>query len=104
MDTFTLEHILFSITVLGAFGSLIAIVIKIGELKATTNDNITQLKKDVADIKEHDKTQDKEICDIKQTNLQAIHRVESLLVEVSTKINMLMQLTGFFDKDGCKRD
>lgn len=104
MDTFTLEHILFSITVLGAFGSLIAIVIKIGELKAYTNDAIVQLKKDVANIEEHNKTQDKEISDIKQTNLQAIHRVESLLVEVSTKINMLMQLTGFFDKDGCKRD
>ena len=103
MNEFTMEHILFSITVLGFVGSLIALFIKIGEIKTTITDRLVALEVRADKIEEHNKEQDGEISNIKQTNLQAIHRVESLLVEVSTKINMLMELSGLF-KDGYKRD
>lgn len=103
-NLFSMEHILFSITVIGFVGSLIALFIKIGEIKTTIADKIVALETRVDKIESHNKEQDGTISKIKETNSEAIRRVESLLIEVSTKINLLMELSGLFKNNEHKRN
>lgn len=68
--------------------------IKIGEIKTNATKDIEKLQEDVKNIEEHEGIQDKKIEDIKTKNDIAVNRIEGLLIEVKTKLEMLLQ-SGF---------
>lgn len=97
--------------------SFIAGAIKIGEVKTNIQKDVEKTQKDVeqirkdfdeqqAEFKEYKKEHKKEIDELyrdmeklRNENSQNTTRVETLLIEVKTKLNLLMQVSGIFKPD-----
>jgi hypothetical protein len=93
-----LEQVIQIISILTFLGTSIVFFIKLGELKTSYAKDIEQLQHDVLDLQEENKEIKKEVEDIKQATNQSVLEVKTLLIEVKTKIELLMQITGLFNK------
>lgn len=87
----TLTEFVQVITILGFIGGAIMLFVKAGELKTTTTKDIEQIKEDVRELQKKEKDQDSRINEIKDKNDIAINRVEGLLIELKTKLEIFMQ-------------
>ena len=87
-----LEQIIQITAIITFLASAIIFFVKIGEYKSLINNEIEVLKDDVKDCKEDIKNLENEIKGIKNNN----NEITTLLIEVKTKLELLMAATGLF--------
>lgn len=80
-------------------GTSIKFFMTIGEYKALINAKIDSIEKDIEELKAENKTLEKEVAQLKNDTQTSVARMESLLIEVKTKLEFYIQLKGF-DENG----
>ena len=93
-----LEQIIQITAIVTFIASAIVFFVKIGEYKSLVNNEIEILKDDVKECKEDIKNLESEINSIKNNNNQ----ITSLLVEVKTKLELLIATSGMFKNNNEK--
>ena len=104
---FNTEQVIQLITILTFVGAIIAFFVKIGEFKTLINNDILNLKKDVDELKVSDKEKTDKISKLESETQKTTSRLETLLIEVKTRIEFFMQMSGFLNsskQDGNERN
>jgi len=93
-----LEQIIQITAIITFLASAIIFFVKIGEYKSLINNKIDVLENDVNECKNDIKELQHKIESLETNNNQFM----SLLIEVKTKLELLIQATGFFKTHGKK--
>lgn len=96
------EQIIQIITILTFVGAIIAFFIKIGEFKTLINNDIQNLKKDVEELKVSDKEKTDKISKLEYDMNEETSGLKTLLIEVKTKLELLIQFSGMMNNDKFK--
>ena len=91
-----LEQTIQIISIISFIISIVVFFIKLGEYKSATNTDIITLKYNINEQKNEIKEIQKEIDEIKTNNAQNSSRFEAILIEVRTKLEFLISITGVF--------
>lgn len=94
-----LEQTIQIISIITFVISTIAFFIKLGQYKTVIDTKIAALNEDTIENKQELKNLKKEFNELKTNNAQTTSRLETLLIEVKTKLEVIMQLSGLFNKD-----
>lgn len=94
-----LEQTIQIISIITFVISTIAFFIKLGQYKTVIDTKIATLNEDTLENKQEIKNLKQEFNELKTNNAQTTSRLEALLIEVKTKLEVLMQLSGLFNKD-----
>lgn len=94
-----LEQTIQVISIITFVISTIAFFIKLGQYKTVIDTKIATLNEDTLENKQEIKNLKQEFNELKTNNAQTTSRLEALLIEVKTKLEVLMQLSGLFNKD-----
>ena len=78
--------------------------VKTGEYKTNIDKDIKLLQSDVDENKKEIKNLHKEFEKLREESNQKTARFESLLIEVKTKIELFMQMSGIFNNKNNKNE
>lgn len=87
----TIEQIIQIGSILSFVWGAFALFAKAGELKTSTCKDIEQLKEDVKELQKNVKEQNQKIQGIKEKNDISINKIENLLIELKTKLEIFIQ-------------
>lgn len=99
-----LELIIQIISIIGFFIGAIMFFVKTGEYKTNIDKDIKALQSDVDETKKDIKDLRKEVDKVREESTRNTTRFESLLIEVKTKLEFFMQMSGVFIKDTNERN
>lgn len=99
-----LELIIQIISIVGFFAGAIMFFVKTGEYKTNIDKDIKALQSDVDETKKDIKDLRKEVDKVREESTRNTTRFESLLIEVKTKLEFFMQMSGFSIKDTNERN
>lgn len=92
-----LEQIIQITVIITFIASIVCFFVKLGEYKTLINTDIQSLKEDVKELKnEVDETKE-ELNKIKRDTTQVTSKLETLLIEVKTKVELLVQYSGILE-------
>ena len=92
------------ITTLIAFvGTAIKFFVTIGEYKAIINTKIEGIEKELKGLKKENEKLEQEVSQLKADTNGSISRMEALLIEVKTKLELLMQMSGMSENGKFKK-
>jgi predicted nucleic acid-binding Zn-ribbon protein len=94
-----LELIIQIISILGFFAGAVMFFVKTGEYKTNIDKDIKSLQTDLDEAKKDIKDLRKEVDKVREESTRNTTRFESLLIEVKTKLEFFMQMSGVFVKD-----
>lgn len=100
----SLELIIQIIGIVGFFSGAIMFFVKTGEYKTNIDKDIKLLQSDVDENKKEIKNLHKEFEKLREESNQKTARFESLLIEVKTKIELFMQMSGIFNNKNNKNE
>lgn len=92
-----LEQVIQITVIITFIASIICFFVKLGEYKSLINTDIKALQEDVKDLKSDAKDTKEELDKIKRDTTQITSSLEALLIEVKTKVELLVQYSGMFD-------
>ena len=93
-----LEQIIQITVIITFIASIVCFFVKLGEYKSLINTDIQALKDDVKELKDDVDDTKAELEKIKSDTTQVTSKLETLLIEVKTKVELLVQCSGVFDK------
>lgn len=93
-----LEQVIQITVIITFIASIVCFFVKLGEYKSLINTDIQALKEDVKEIKSEVDDTKHEIEKIKRDTTQVTSNLEALLIEVKTKVELLVQCSGIFEK------
>ena len=94
MTNSSLEQFIQITVILTFIFSIVCFFIKLGEYKTLINTDIDTLKKDVEELKIAKNEMSDKVKEIETKTTLATSRLETLLIEVKVKLEMLMQFQG----------
>lgn len=98
-----LEQII-QITVIVTFiASIVVFFVKLGEYKSLINTNIRDVQTDIKDLQHEIDEIKEEIDKIKDDTNKITKNLETLLIEVKTKVDLLIQGSGIFINERTKK-
>ena len=98
-----LEQII-QVTVIVTFiASIICFFIKLGEYKSLINTDIKTVQEDVKSLQTEVKEIKEEVDKIKEDTNKVTTNLETLLIEVKTKVDLLIQCSGIFNNEKVKK-
>lgn len=103
MGNFTLENIIQLISVLAFLSCAVKFFVQTGQYKAIIEVKMSAYEKDIQELKTVDSGLKKEIEDLKQKTNNTTSRLESLMVKIETKLDMLMKFNGVGQENDNKR-
>ena len=77
--------------------STIVFFIKLGEYKSIINSDIETLKKDVDELKKNIEEMEDELKNMKSETNKITSNLEAMLIEIRTKLELLIQYSGMFN-------
>ena len=92
-----MEQIIQIIVIITFIGSTIAFFVKLGEYKSIINTDIESVKKEIGKINSDIKNFEKDLEEIKTKTNETTSKLETVLVEIKTKLELFMQYSGMFD-------
>ena len=98
-----LEQILQIVSIIAFIASAIKFFVTIGEYKTLINTKIESIQKDIVELKRANADLEKDVEKLKTDTSVSIARMETLLVEVKTKLELLMQFAGMGDNGKFKK-
>lgn len=91
-----LEQILQIISIIAFLGASVKFFITIGEYKTIINTKIEAIEKAIKKLEDEDKLIHTEVEKIQKESSQNSSRFEAILIEVKTKLELLISMTGMF--------
>lgn len=108
INVMNLELAIQIIGIIGFFAGAIMFFVKTGEYKTNVDKDIKSLQGDLDEAKKDIKDLRKEVDKVREESVRNTNRFESLLIEVKTKIELFMQMSGFLNnsnkQDGNERN
>lgn len=95
----TLEQIIQIISILGFFAGGIIFLVNTGSYKKGIEKDIDVLKAEVDENKKEIKLLHEEVEKLRDESTRNTNRFEALLIEVKTKLELFMQMSGVFNKE-----
>lgn len=77
--------------------SIVVFFVKLGEYKSIINTDIENTKKDIVTVRADIKSIEEDMEKIKSDTRQATSNLEAVLIEIKTKLELLMQYSGMFN-------
>ncbi|MCQ2975147.1 MAG: hypothetical protein MJ211_10125 [Bacteroidales bacterium] len=88
------EIITVFIAIITFIGATVSFCVKLGELKTMITKDIEGIKQDIKELERKDLSQDAQINKVQDSN----NEIRTLLTEIKTQLEILMKITGVFDK------
>ena len=98
-----LEQVIQIISIVIFLSTAIGFFIKIGEYKSIINTRLSVVEEDIKDLKQEQKEIKDNLDKIENKTNQVTSKLETLLIEVKTKIELLMQFQGIITDNNDKR-
>ena len=98
-----LEQILQIISIIAFIAAAIKFFVTIGEYKTIINTKIETIQKDIEELKNANTNLENDVEKLKTETSVSITRMESLLIEVKTKLELLIQFAGFGENGNFKK-
>lgn len=98
-----LEQIIQITVILTFIASIICFFIKLGEYKSLINTDIKTVKEDVKNLEVEVKEITNEVEKIKENTNKITNNLEALLIKLETKVDFIIQCSGFFDNERNKK-
>lgn len=98
-----LGQILQIITIIAFVGTAIKFFVTIGEYKAIINTKIESIERELKELKNDYEKLESQVSQLKTETNGSISRMETLLIEVKTKLELLMQMSGMSDNGKFKK-
>lgn len=92
-----LEQVIQITVIITFIASIVCFFVKLGEYKSLINTDIKTLQEDVKDLKSDAKDTKKELEKIKRDTTAVTSNLETLLIEVKTKVELLVQCSGILE-------
>lgn len=99
MDNLNLEKVLQIISIIVFMAGGLTFFFKTGSYKTNVDTKLQSLDEDIKENKKEIDELKKEVEKMKNDQTIETSRLETLLIEVKTKLELLMQFSGLFSKD-----
>lgn len=90
----SLEQLIQIFSIVVFLATAIGFFVKIGEYKSVINAKMASIEIDMQELKDEYKTLKNDISKLKNDTNTTVVRIETLLIEVKTKLELLMQFSG----------
>lgn len=91
------------ISIVAFVGCAIKFFVQTGQYKAIIEVKMAELENDIKELKEDVKNQKKEIEDLRQNTNNTTSRLEALMIEIRTRLDVFIKFTGMSKEDGGER-
>lgn len=98
-----LEQILQIISIIAFVAAAIKFFVTIGEYKTIINSKIEVIQQDILELKKANADLEKDIDKLKNDTNTSISRMEALLIEVKTRLDLIVQFTGIGENGKFKK-
>jgi len=98
-----LEQIIQITVILTFIASIVCFFVKLGEYKSLINTDIKSVQNDVKELQHEIEEIKEEVNKIKDETNQVTKNLETLLIEVKTKVDLLIQGSGIFNNERIKK-
>ena len=103
MGKITLEDIIQILSILAFIGCAIKFFVQTGQYKAIIEVKMTALEEDIKELKTANTKLEEEVGKLKLNTNTSIARMEALLVEVKTKLELIIQFVGLGENGKFKK-
>lgn len=87
------------ISIVAFVGCAIKFFVQTGQYKAIIEVKMSDLESDIKELKEEVKTQKKDIEDLRQNTNNTTSRLEALMIEIRTRLDVFIKFTGMGKED-----